>query len=123
MVCGRIVRKCLCLKGRVRSRPRFGEAAGLLQGLAQQELDVAIGAAEFIVRPLLHAAPPGFFLWLLAGGVIYTVGAIFHATKWPRARQDGTPRVFGSHEIWHLCVMGGSFAHYWAMLAYVSRAV
>lgn len=78
--------------------------------------------AVFIVRPLLAAAPPGFFFWLLAGGVIYTLGAVIHATKWPRPT-GATPRLFGSHEIWHLCVMGGSFAHYWAMLAYVSKAV
>jgi hemolysin III len=76
--------------------------------------------AVFIVKPLLAAAPPGFFFWLLGGGVIYTLGAIAHATHWPRARA-GVPRLFGSHEIWHLCVMGGSFAHYWAMLFYVTR--
>ncbi len=78
--------------------------------------------AVFIVRPLLAAAPPGFFLWLLGGGVIYTLGAIVHATDWPRVKVGATPRLFGSHEIWHLFVMGGSFAHYWAMLAYVSKA-
>jgi hemolysin III len=78
--------------------------------------------AVFIVRPLLAAAPPGFFLWLLGGGVIYTLGAVLYATDWPRVREGRTPRLFGSHEIWHLCVMGGSFAHYWAMLAYVSKA-
>jgi hemolysin III len=78
--------------------------------------------AVFIVRPLLAAAPAGFFLWLLGGGVIYTLGAVLYATDWPRVKAGATPRLFGSHEIWHLCVMGGSFAHYWAMLAYVSRA-
>jgi hemolysin III len=78
--------------------------------------------AVFIIRPLLAVAPPGFFLWLLAGGVIYTLGAVVHATKWPRATTGARPRLFGSHEIWHLCVMGGSFAHYWAMLFYVARA-
>jgi hemolysin III len=77
--------------------------------------------AIFVVRPLLAAAPPGFFFWLLAGGVIYTLGAVVHATKWPRRRTAGKPFLFGSHEIWHLCVMGGSFAHYWAILAYASR--
>lgn len=77
--------------------------------------------AVFLVRPLLAAAPPGFLLWLLAGGIIYTLGAVVYATKWPRATSGATPRLFGSHEIWHLCVMGGSFAHYWAMLAYVAR--
>jgi hemolysin III len=79
--------------------------------------------AVFLVRPLLAAAPPGFLLWLLAGGIIYTLGAVLYATKWPRATSGATPRLFGSHEIWHLCVMGGSFAHYWAMLAYVAKAV
>ena len=78
--------------------------------------------AIFVVRPLLSAAPAGFFLWLLAGGIIYTLGAIAHATEWPRATTGARPRLFGSHEIWHLCVMGGSFAHYWAILAYASRA-
>lgn len=78
--------------------------------------------AVFLVRPLLAAAPPGFLLWLLVGGIIYTLGAVVYATKWPRATSGATPRLFGSHEIWHLCVMGGSFAHYWAMLAYVARA-
>jgi hemolysin III len=78
--------------------------------------------AVFLIKPLLAAAPPGFFFWLLAGGIIYTLGAVVHATKWPRPSSPTSPRFFGSHEIWHLCVMGGSFAHYWAMLAYVSRA-
>jgi hemolysin III len=78
--------------------------------------------AIFVVRPLLAAAPPGFFFWLLAGGVIYTLGAVAHATNWPRRSSAGKPALFGSHEIWHLCVMGGSFAHYWAILAYASRA-
>lgn len=77
--------------------------------------------AIFVIRPLLAAAPPGFFFWLLAGGVIYTLGAVVHATNWPRRRTAGKPFLFGSHEIWHLCVMAGSFAHYWAILAYASR--
>ena len=86
-------------------------------------LYIAMGwLAVLIIRPLLAAAPPGFFFWLLGGGVIYTLGAVAHATRWPRVAAGSTPKLFGSHEIWHLCVMGGSFAHYWAMLAYVSRA-
>jgi hemolysin III len=76
--------------------------------------------ALFVVKPLLAAAPPGFFFWLLAGGIIYTIGAIMLATNWPRVRKGGLPRLFGSHEIWHLCVIAGSCAHYWAILAYTS---
>jgi hemolysin III len=79
--------------------------------------------AILVIRPLLTAAPVGFFYWLLAGGIIYTVGAVIHAVDWPRMREGASRRLFGSHEIWHLCVMAGSFAHYWAILAYVAKAV
>jgi hemolysin III len=79
--------------------------------------------AIVVIRPLLMAAPPGFFYWLLAGGIIYTVGAVIHAVNWPQVREGASRRLFGSHEIWHLCVMAGSFAHYWAILAYVAKAV
>jgi hemolysin III len=73
--------------------------------------------AVIMVRPLIAAASPGFFFWLLAGGIAYSVGAIVYARKWPRAGA----KVFGPHEIWHLFVMAGSFAHYWAILAYVAK--
>jgi hemolysin III len=77
--------------------------------------------AVLVIRPLLAAVPVGFFYWILAGGIIYTLGAVVHATHWPRVRAGAVPRLFGSHEIWHLCVMAGSFAHYWAILAYASK--
>jgi hemolysin III len=70
-----------------------------------------------LVRPLISAASLGFFLWLLAGGIAYSIGAIIHANKWPRRGA----KIFGPHEIWHLFVMAGSFAHYWAILSYVAR--
>ena len=73
--------------------------------------------AVIIARPLISAGSPGFFFWLLAGGIAYSVGAIVYARKWPR----GGAKVFGSHEIWHLFVMAGSFAHFWAILAYVAK--
>src|SRR5687767_15637651 len=39
--------------------------------------------AVLIVKPLLAAAPLGFFLWLLAGGLFYSLGAVVYATEWP----------------------------------------
>ena len=77
--------------------------------------------AIIAIKPLLAAAPLGFFWWILAGGIIYTGGAVIRAAKWPRGRAGKLTRYFGSHEIWHLCVLGGSFAHYWAILAYAAR--
>jgi hemolysin III len=54
--------------------------------------------------------------------LFYTLGAVVYAMDWPRAKQ-GASRMFGSHEIWHLFVMAGSFAHYWAILAYATKVV
>jgi hemolysin III len=73
--------------------------------------------AVVIAKPLIAAGSKGFFLWLLAGGISYTLGAVVYAMKWPR----GSGTAFGSHEVWHLFVMAGSFAHYWAILTYVAR--
>jgi hemolysin III len=103
-------------------------AVGVMQTIAwraspawvSNSLYIGMGwIALIVVVPLLRAAPPGFFLWLLIGGIIYTVGALMLAAKWPRVAKNALPRVFGSHEIWHLCVIGGSCAHYWAIFAYV----
>ena len=104
-------------------------ALGILQTIAWAKapawvantLYIGMGwIALVVVGPLLRAAPPGFFLWLLAGGVIYTVGAAILASHWPRVPKGSLPKLIGSHEIWHLCVIGGSCAHYWAILAYTS---
>lgn len=73
--------------------------------------------AVIVARPLLGAAPPGFFLWLIAGGVLYSAGAVVYATERPNA----VPGIFGHHEIWHVFVLAGSFSHYWAILTYVSH--
>ena len=45
------------------------------------------------------------------GGVIYTVGAVIYARKWP----NPNPRIFGYHEIFHVMVVVASAFHYAAM--------
>lgn len=57
------------------------------------------------------------FLWLLAGGIIYTVGGIIYALKLPIFNSKHTN--FGSHEIFHLFVMAGSVCHFIFMYCYV----
>lgn len=57
------------------------------------------------------------FLWLLAGGIIYTVGGIIYALKLPLFNSKHTN--FGSHEIFHLFVMAGSVCHFVFMYFYV----
>ncbi len=63
--------------------------------------------------PLVKALPAAAFVWLLAGGIIYTAGGVIYAMKLPffNARH----RYFGSHEIFHLFVMAGSLCHFVVM--------
>jgi len=60
----------------------------------------------------------GAFLWLLAGGVIYTVGGVIYALKLPVFNRRHA--AFGSHEIFHLFVLGGSICHFVFMYGYVA---
>ncbi|XCP85482.1 hemolysin III family protein [Roseburia hominis] len=53
------------------------------------------------------------FGWLLAGGIIYTIGGIIYALKLPIF--NSRHKNFGSHEIFHLFVMGGSACHFVVM--------
>ncbi len=53
------------------------------------------------------------FGWLLAGGIIYTIGGIIYALKLPIFNMKH--KNFGSHEIFHLFVMGGSACHFVVM--------
>ena len=69
---------------------------------------------------LLNSMSPAAFGWLLAGGLIYTAGGIIYALKLPIFNMKH--KDFGSHEIFHLFVMGGSFCHYMMMYGYVAAA-
>lgn len=67
---------------------------------------------------IVNALPPSAFGWLLAGGIIYTVGGIIYCLKLPIF--NNRFKHFGSHEIFHLFVMGGSFCHYIMMYLFVA---
>lgn len=70
-------------------------------------LYVAMGWVAVIVLPAFSAVLPPIALGvILLGGVLYTVGAVVYARKWP----DPFPRVFGFHEIFHLFVVAGGVA-------------
>ena len=66
---------------------------------------------------ILNALSPAAFGWLLAGGIIYTVGGIIYALKLPFF--NTRHKTFGSHEIFHLFVMGGSACHFILMYAFI----
>jgi hemolysin III len=56
--------------------------------------------------------------WLLAGGIIYTIGGVIYALKLPVF--NSLHKNFGSHEIFHLFVMAGSLCHFVFMYFYVA---
>lgn len=68
---------------------------------------------------LWNTLPHSAFLWLLAGGIVYTAGGVIYALKLPifNARH----KYFGSHEIFHLFVMGGSVCHFVMMYCFVAN--
>lgn len=63
------------------------------------------------IEPLLVRVPAAGLLWLLAGGLSYTVGVVFFATD---------SRLKYGHFIWHLFVMTGTVCHYFAVLWYAA---
>jgi len=50
------------------------------------------------------------FMWLLAGGIIYTIGGVIYALKLVKINSRNS--LWGSHEIFHLFVLGGSLCHF-----------
>lgn len=66
--------------------------------------------AVVAVRPFWLRMPVEGSMLLLAGGIAYTGGVAFYATK----------RMRYGHFLWHLCVLAGTVCHYLAVLWYAS---
>src|SRR5690625_2288817 len=64
------------------------------------------------IKPMLRELPLMALVWLLIGGLAYTVGTIFYHNK----------RIPYSHAIWHMFVLGGSTCHFIAVLSQVLPA-
>ena len=78
--------------------------------LAQTLIYLAMGWLVVIaVKPLLANVPSAGLLWLLAGGLFYSLGSVFYLWKTLRYH----------HAVWHLFVLAGSSCHYFAILFYV----
>ena len=80
---------------------------------------IAMGwVCVLVFGQLLETLPTGAFLWLLAGGIIYTVGGIIYALKLSVFNEKH--KCFGSHEVFHLFVMAGSACHFICMYLYIA---
>lgn len=70
-------------------------------------LYIALGWLVVIaIKPVLNHVPMHGLLWLLSGGMIYTLGVVFYVWK----------SLPYHHAIWHLFVLGGSVCHFLAVL-------
>jgi hemolysin III len=63
----------------------------------------------FAIKPLMATLPTAGLVWLLIGGLCYTLGAIFYLWR----------LMPFHHAVWHLCVLAGTLCHFFAVLFYV----
>jgi hemolysin III len=63
----------------------------------------------FAIKPLIDSLQSGGIVWLVAGGLAYTLGVIFYAWE----------KLPFNHAIWHLFVLAGSICHFFAVIFYV----
>ena len=61
------------------------------------------------VKPLTQSVAPGGILFLVLGGLAYTIGILFYVRD----------KMNYNHAVWHLFVLAGSILHFFAVLFYV----
>ncbi|WKC58405.1 hemolysin III family protein [Borrelia sp. P9F1] len=69
----------------------------------------------FGVKLIYNALPLRGFLWLVLGGVLYTIGGVVYAIS-KKFDPIVSMRV---HDVFHVLILLGSFSHFWFMLGYV----
>lgn len=72
----------------------------------------------FLIVDIYNALTWRGFVWLLVGGISYTVGAVIYALKLKVFNEKH--KMWGSHEIFHIFVMIGSACHYSVMFRFVA---
>jgi hemolysin III len=98
----------LAILGVIKDAAFHGRYRGVSVGLY-----LAMGWMVLVAfMPLQRALPSGGLTLLAAGGAVYTIGVIFYALS---------KRVAYTHGVWHLCVIGGSICHYFAVVRYALR--
>lgn len=69
-----------------------------------------------VIPEILRSMPAAALMWLVGGGVLFTVGAAVYVTK----RPDWFPGVLGFHELWHVFVILGCLSHFIVIAAFVA---
>jgi len=64
--------------------------------------------AIIAIEPLIELMPFGLFMWILGGGLFYTLGTIFYLKE-----------IKYFHFIWHLFVISGTVCHFFGLIFYL----
>ena len=67
------------------------------------------------IWPIIQNMVSQGIFWMVLGGLFYTTGAVIYGIKKP----NPWPHVLGFHEIFHLFILAGSFAHFWMVYKYI----
>jgi hemolysin III len=132
MIAGSYTPLCLlALRGWVAALTLAAAWTGAALGVALAWLDgrrtttlrsalyIVLGWLAVLATPqLVRHLSAGELVLIAVGGVLFTVGAIFLATRWP----DPFPRVFGYHEVWHTLVVAAAVCHLVAIGSVVQGA-
>jgi hemolysin III len=79
---------------------------------------MGVGWTAVLVLPgLLAALGSGVFALMLAGGVVYSIGALVLYRRWP----DPEPSVFGYHEVFHALVLVAGLLFYLVVIELAAR--
>lgn len=86
-------------------------------GVLRVGLYVAMGwLAAVAPGPVLRALPPTALAWLLAGGLLYSLGAVVFTTNRPRL----WPGRFSAHDLWHVMVLAGAACHFVVVARFIA---
>jgi hemolysin III len=64
--------------------------------------------AIIAIEPLIEIMPFGLFIWMLGGGLFYTLGTIFYLKE-----------IKYFHFVWHLFVIAGTVCHFFGLIFYL----
>jgi len=75
----------------------------------EEKINIISHAIVFAIKPIINNLPLEGLLWLFAGGISYTIGAILYSIK----------KIEFNHAIFHMFVLIGSFCHFMSVFFYV----